>query len=124
MKFPIFDRERQPERVDFDHPESVKLICCRCRKDIRAAKPTELFSINAGAILMDESGSCGGPPELLSGFLTLGYQSAHASADMVVVSDVAGGQFDLDFCSAECMRGFFDEAVSALEKRIECNRVK
>ncbi len=40
------------------------------------------------------------------------------SADIRVVRDLKGGQFDLQWCSIKCMRSWFLEVFDQLEKKV------
>lgn len=58
----------------------------------------------------------------LEGFLHLGFHGrdadASGSADILVVDDVVGGQFDLHWCSVRCMRAWLTKLLDTLEADI------
>jgi len=77
--------------------------------------------LSAGAVLhTDESRRDAGPHDLMSAYLALIKHGAEPDGPFVtleLVHDLTGGQADLMFCSATCLRHFFTTAVDELERR-------
>ena len=83
--------------------------------------------LTAGALLMDRKTDSGKMSDVLDGFLSLTWHGAHdggvgAKRDIFtsvfVAESVRGGQFDLYFCSTDCLRNFLNECVDALDAKI------
>src|SRR5947209_5902459 len=59
---------------------------------------------------------------LLSAFLNVGFHSSHTdckgNGDVEIVDDLCGGQFDLHFCSLDCLQQFFNHLVQTLRVQI------
>ena len=59
----------------------------------------------------------------LEGFLHIGFHGEDVemrdSTDAEIVSDVAGGQFDLQWCSVLCMRAWLMRLLNELESRLQ-----
>ena len=94
--------------------------CITCGSSISEVSNTEIRLV-CGAILMDDATrSCGGPSDLLSGFMDLWFHQSqpHTAASLVVAKDVKGGQLEIPFCSIECVSRFFEELVSAFREQI------
>jgi hypothetical protein len=62
----------------------------------------------------------------LEAFFDVGYHGSHSdmsdSGGVEVVKDLKGGQFDLQFCSASCLRQFLSSLVDEVEKSIGQNK--
>mgnify|MGYP001587107502 CR=1 FL=1 len=80
---------------------------------------------------MDRRKEYGGPDEKMDAFLTLAWHGAHDKGigrlrgryDILEIArDVRGGQFELFFCSTECLRKFLNNAVDELEKAMGTTR--
>jgi hypothetical protein len=58
----------------------------------------------------------------IQAFLNVGLHGALAdgtdSADVQIVSELHGGQFDLNFCSTSCMRAWFNAIVDRVEQQV------
>ena len=83
--------------------------------------------LSAGALLIDRKNNDGGPSDNLDGFLDLTWHGAHDGGEgkdkeigtsLSIARDVQGGQFDIYFCSTNCLRAFLNHCVDELEKRI------
>ena len=75
--------------------------------------------ISAGALLLDESFENSLHDRHLLTFMNVGWHGRRAdmsdSSDVEVVNDIPGGQFDLSFCSLNCLRIWFSEIVDKLD---------
>ena|SRR5579863_7371192 len=97
-------------------------MCPICRKEIRGSEQVAYLSAGAcwdsAALRLDE--------HLVGGFLNVGVHGSRSdmldSADVPVVEDVQGGQFDLQFCSLVCLRKWLNGLVDRLESGLESNR--
>jgi hypothetical protein len=90
-------------------------VCRHCAGPIR----TGLAYVLGGALLLDT-------PELNSihdnrhrAFMNVGFHGVNPdmsdSADIEVVNDLPGGQFELSFCSLACLRSWFIGIIDQLE---------
>jgi hypothetical protein len=79
------------------------------------------FYVSGGALLLDEGRLNSIQTRLLEGFLSFGYHGRDPemedSDDYLVVDDVAGGQFELQWCSSACFRKWINGVVDEIEKR-------
>lgn len=97
--------------------------CPVCRSSL-AGEPGSFAFLNGGALRKRKDGSASMAPDL-SGFLSLGFHGAHGpdrnepSAHVQIADDVPLGQFEYYFCSVACLRGFFNQAVDELERRLQ-----
>jgi hypothetical protein len=93
--------------------------CIGCQQ--RCGEPGNFLVLDAGAILhRDASRQFGGPDELMSAYLRLtkhGAEPRGPVVDLYIVEDLIGGQAELYFCSASCLRRFFSSVVDELESR-------
>lgn len=75
--------------------------------------------LSAGALPLTADGQDGPSPGDLRAFLHLGFHGRapdmRDSSDVTVVEDLHGGQFDLQWCSVECLRQW----LLGLLRRIE-----
>jgi len=75
-----------------------------------------------GAILLSKDRQNSLAHDRLEGFLHIGFHGSDAdasgSADILVVDDVVGGQFDLQWCSVRCMRAWLTKLLDTLEADI------
>lgn len=114
MEFPIYSRDRTPE-------ESA-VHCLVCGRKIAWNEWPERITLGSGAILNDSGAETGGPSDQMEGFITLFYHASSqhhdSSASLIVATDVVGGQVDLDFCSTECLRAFFDSITEEMQRRV------
>lgn len=84
---------------------------------------------------MDRKADTGGPDNSMEGFLSLSWHGAHLTeggtgkdpelfVNMDVARDCIGGQFELYFCSTDCLRLFLNQCVDALEQNIREERIR
>ncbi|MCZ6873802.1 MAG: hypothetical protein O7G88_09765 [bacterium] len=90
-------------------------------------EPHSFAGIGGGALLMDDdvdSINLAGH----KAFLELFFHGAHPEMGeevgdpdrnrrVQIIKDVEGGQFDLYFCSTDCLRAFFNRCVDELEQQ-------
>ena len=84
-----------------------------------------------GALLMDRTNDSGRMSDDLDGFLTLTWHGAHDTgvgkdrgiyASVDLAENTRGGQFEVYFCSTNCLRSYLNFCVDELEKKIEEKR--
>ena len=79
--------------------------------------------ISAGALLLSQDGSDSLDTERLRAFLSVGYHGKapdmRDSADLPVVVDLRGGQFEIQWCSVACMRASVLGPLAELERTID-----
>jgi hypothetical protein len=89
-----------------------------------ARKPGSFAFLHGGALRKFERGGAGPSPGLI-GYFGVGFHGAHGqegaepSAEIRIAEDTPNGQFELQFCSVSCLRGFLNEAVDELERRLD-----
>ena len=102
-----------------------KPLCPQCRER-RVFEPHSFAALSGGACLIDPETGDGGPDGRMQGFLDLTWHGGHGSGQgehrerystLPLVRDAAGGQFDLYFCSTDCLRRFLNDCVDELERR-------
>jgi hypothetical protein len=75
--------------------------------------------LSAGALLLTPDGQDSLHPDRLQAFLHVGVHGRDPdmddSADIAVVADLHGGQFDLQSCSITCMRKWLLELLDEIE---------
>jgi hypothetical protein len=100
-------------------------LCPWCKKQ-KVLEPHSFAVLGGGALLKSGDGASG-PSSELEGFLHFSWHGAHdggqgrdpgAYGCTEVVRDVIGGQFDLYFCSTDCLRSFLNACVDDLEQKI------
>ncbi len=78
--------------------------------------------LSAGALLLSEDGQDGIHTDRNRAFLSLGFHGRESdvrdSADVRVVDDLAGGQFDLNWCSVGCMRQWLLGVLDLVEREV------
>jgi hypothetical protein len=117
MKFPV-QRGKSKEGL-----EAQPGTCPVCGGPL-SAEPGGFAFINGGALRKIDKDTAVPAADLI-GFLSVGFHGGHSgieqvpSASMYVADDVPTGQFEFYFCSTECLRGFFNQCVDALEQTIE-----
>ncbi|HYG36401.1 MAG TPA: hypothetical protein VEC99_16525 [Clostridia bacterium] len=81
-----------------------------------------------GALLIDRETDSGGMSDDLDGFLSLSWHGAHAGgvgayaglqASIDIARDTRGGQFEIYFCSTDCLRAYLNFCVDKLEQRVK-----
>jgi len=97
-------------------------VCLVCGVNPIGGEGHPMVIVNAGALVKvgDERYAIS---EDAIAFFTLawhaqGIPSSGRSASVDVADMVQGGQFDLYFCSTQCLRAFFNRCVDALEQKI------
>jgi len=87
-------------------------------------EPNSMAILNGGALLMSEDRQSGGMDDRLDGFLSFIWHGAHSGglgqhrerfATVRVADNCRGGQYEMYFCSTECLRSFLNRCVDALE---------
>jgi hypothetical protein len=100
-----------------------KRMCPVC-KNKGVHEPNSFAFLSAGA-LSEKGGS-----KNLLGFFDIGWHGAHLDMGGVgvypdkgghvkIAEDAVGGQFELYFCSTECLRKFLNHCVDELEEKIQ-----
>lgn len=91
----------------------------------RVNEPNSMAILNGGALMMSEDRTCGGMDARLDGFLSLIWHGAHGGGEgefserggMVrIADDCPGGQFEIYFCSTDCLRAYLNHCVDRLEE--------
>jgi hypothetical protein len=77
------------------------------------------------------AGACWDSDELsvdarvIQAFLNIGVHGARSdvkdSADLQIIRDLQGGQFDLNFCSTNCLRDWLNSVVDRVEEDLQRN---
>jgi len=112
IKFPIIKKDDRPF-----YPTEDK--CPICGTD-RTTLNSEFFVLNGGAMKkIDEDMSM--MSDDLEGFLSLNFHThepckKNASVNIVELS--RNGQFDIHFCSIECLQEFFNQIVENIKSKI------
>lgn len=105
-------------------------VCPWCKKN-KVLEPHSMAILIGGALLMDRSNDSGRMSDDLDGFLTLTWHGAHEKgegkdreiyASVDLAENTRGGQFEVYFCSTDCLRSYLNFCVDELEKKIEGNR--
>jgi hypothetical protein len=114
IKFPIINKKSKPF-----YPTENK--CPICGID-RTTLNSEFFVINGGALkIIDKDHST--MNDDMEGFLSLIYHAGEKSrgngASVEIVEYSKNGQFDIYFCSFECLHTFFNRIVEELKRKIE-----
>lgn len=83
--------------------------------------------LNGGALLMNSERTCGEMDERMDGFLSLIWHGAHGGGEgqnrerhcsLRLADNCRGGQFEIYFCSTQCLRGYLNHCVDRLEAEI------
>ena len=119
IKFPIIKKKGKP----FYPTENQ---CPICNAD-RTTLNSEFFVLNGGALkIIDKDHSI--MSEDIEGFLSLVYHAGEKSngngAAVEIVEYSQNGQFDIYFCSLECLQIFFNRIIEELKRKMEINRLK
>ena len=116
MEYPIISKKTKSF-----FPTSV--VCPICATN-RTKLNSEFYVLNGGAlekINKNTSMSSG----KMEGFLSVQYHSGDDSENcgfnFDIVDKSEGGQFDIYFCSTNCMRQFFNELIDKIEKKTTAN---
>lgn len=87
--------------------------------------------LSGGGLFLDRRTKVAGPDPRMQGYLALGWHGAHdggigghrdKGVMLHLVEDCDTGQFDMYFCSTNCLRAFLNACVDKLE--IEIDRAK
>ncbi len=103
-------------------------ICPWCRKR-KLSEPPGMAIVNAGAMRREGKDRYGMATDDAA-FFTLVWHSNSLKADeyddasVRIAELVDSGQFDLYFCSTDCLRGFLNYCVDELERRRKSNMRK
>ena len=83
--------------------------------------------LSGGALLMDRKTDSGGMSDDLDGYLSLTWHGAHDAGHgnnrnifktLYIAEDTRGGQFEIYFCSTQCLRAYLNFCVDQLEATI------
>ncbi|MCO8120440.1 hypothetical protein NHH03_01730 [Stieleria sp. TO1_6] len=78
--------------------------------------------LSGGGLLLSEDGQDSIHLDRLKGFLHIGFHGRapdmRDSGDITIVDDIAGGQFDLSWCSLQCMRQWLVQLVDRVDAKI------
>lgn len=78
--------------------------------------------LSGGGLLLSKDGQNSIHLTRLKGFMHVGFHgkdpAMRDSADVTVVDDVTDGQFDLQWCSIQCMREWLSHLLDEVEARI------
>jgi hypothetical protein len=95
--------------------------CPVCGKNFREAG--QVAYIMAGASW--DAGELSVADDVIQAFLNVGVHGARTdvkdSADIEIVSDLHGGQFDFEFCSTGCLRSWLNSVVDRVEQDLRQN---
>jgi len=113
INFPIINKKGKPF-----YPTEKK--CPICNTD-KSTLNSEFFVLNGGALkVIDNDHSI--MSEDMEGFLSLGYHAGEKSgekdAHLQIVECSQNGQFDIYFCSFECLQTFFNQLVVELKGKM------
>ena len=98
--------------------------CLQCKRN----RSGSFAVICGGAMLMDRSRRNGGPHNSLDAYWDITWHGAHDSQkgayrdiyeQVSIISDLRGGQFELQFCTTRCLRRFLNSKVDELEAKRE-----
>lgn len=100
-----------------------KPLCPWCKKE-KVYEPHAMAILNAGALRRVRRGAYL-PGKDLYGFVSLTWHGDdtddhyHEYTSIDIVEKSAYGQFELYFCSTDCLRAFFNYCVDELERNME-----
>ena len=104
----------------------TRALCPWCRKR-KVFEPHSFAVLGGGACLRQPRSKISGPDTRMEGFLALHWHGAHDGGIgrhrdryvvVEIVRDSRAGQYDLCFCSPQCLRAFLNTCVDELEARI------
>ena len=74
---------------------------------------------NGGALLLSRSGQNSITTDRFRAFLHVGFHGVDPdmkdSSDVTVISDLGGGQFDMNWCSVQCLREWLTRLLDRVE---------
>jgi len=112
IKFPIIKKKGKPF-----YPTENKCPICGFN---RTTLITEFIVLNGGALkIIDKDHSI--MSDDMEGFLSLTYHGGELGGDasVEIVEYSQNGQFDIYFCSFECLQTFFNRIVEELKQKME-----
>ena len=96
-------------------------VCPSCGRN--TAEVDGLFSLQGGAHLMSEDRRSGGPSDRLAGYLMSFMQKTiddrFVNEQNMIVDNIRGGQFNIFWCSLDCMRRSLNDIVDQLERQLQ-----
>jgi hypothetical protein len=100
-------------------------LCPICKVELRRGK--QVAYLSGGALLLTRDRQTGIQTNRLEAFLHVGVHGSDpdmkGSADISVVSDFAGGQYDIQWCSVKCMRQWWSNLFLELERRVHGSEI-
>lgn len=118
MKFPMISKKTKP----FFPTEKICPIC----KVNNTTLDSEFYVLNGGA-LEKVNKNTSMSSDILEGFLSVQYHSGEKNKNPGVNIDIVekskGGQFDIYFCSTNCMRQFFNKLIDTIENETSANKL-
>lgn len=117
MKYPIISKKTKSFFPTSD-------ICPICQTN-RTQLNSEFFVLNGGALKkINKKTSLS--TKKMEGFLSLQYHSGengqNCGFNIDIVDQSKGGQFDIYFCSTNCLRLFLNELVDCIEEKTTANK--
>jgi len=118
MKLPVIN-----SRSAAFYPEDFK--CPVCSQPLK--EPNSFLVVNGGAMKRISRNFSEGVCEDLRGFLDIRFYGPtgkglgkykNKAADREIVRNSKGGQFDLNFCSTDCLRIFVNSIIDDMEKEL------
>jgi hypothetical protein len=107
-------------------PRGVK--CPWCGETSRL-KQNSFAVLSGGALVKDKSGKFSIEDKRLTAWLNLDWQGgpadgktkqgADVGTGLALAWEVAGGQFNLNFCGTKCLRAFLNYCVDELERKVK-----
>lgn len=114
MNFPVIKENNKPFYPTED-------ICPICNAD-RTKLNSNFFILNGGALKKVNEENFISTDDFV-GFLNLtfhaGEDSKVSGATLDIVENSKFGQFDIYFCSTDCMRIFFNKSIDQLETKLK-----
>lgn len=122
MAFLLFHGARTKSEIarnDMLEPNSkTGSVCMHCNGPIKDG----VAYVSAGALFLTESQENSIQHDCQRAFMNVGFHGSQSdmsdSADVEVVNDLPGGQFDLSFCSLICLKSWFVEIVDRLHSSL------
>jgi hypothetical protein len=94
--------------------------CVNCRLDLYAQPVSGIAYIAGGAYYAGNNDAIEKELYHCLGFLNVGFHGNPdiISTDICIVDDVSGGQYDISFCSLECMKQWFNCIIDRITLEI------